>query len=49
MSVKHDAKMTDPNVLAAVACLGGFWFFLHRATDKNGKDQPKWIRWATWW
>ena len=41
--------LSDPNVIAAVACLGGFWWFLYRATDGAGREQPKWIRWATWW
>jgi hypothetical protein len=40
---------TDPNVLAAVVSLGAFWWFLYRATDAQGKPQPAWIRWATWW
>lgn len=34
----------DLNLALAVACLGGFWYFL-REID----PQPRWLRWATWW
>jgi hypothetical protein len=46
---RRPARFTDPDVLAAVACLGGFWWFLYRATAEKGREQPVWIRWATWW
>jgi len=41
--------LTDPNVLAALGALGAFWYFLYQATDGRGREQPVWIRWATWW
>ena len=34
----------DERIIAAVACLGGFWYFLRKVDPA-----PKWIRWATWW
>lgn len=42
-------NVTDPNVLASLACLGGFWWFLHRATDAAGRETPRYLRWVTWW
>lgn len=33
----------------SLACLAGFWVLLKDATDDRGREQPKWIRWATWW
>ena len=47
--MKRTPKLTDPDVMLAVASLGAFWFFLHRATDGKGREQPVWLRWATWW
>lgn len=49
MAHTRTAKLTDPDVLAAIACLGGFWYFLRRATDHRGRETPKALRWATWW
>jgi hypothetical protein len=46
---KAQPHLTEPNMLAALACLGGFWWFLYQAADAKGKNQPPWIRWATWW
>jgi hypothetical protein len=34
----------DQRVLAAIVCLGGFWYFL-RSVD----PAPRALRWATWW
>jgi hypothetical protein len=47
--MKRDAKLTDPDVLAAIACLGGFWYFLKRATAEKGKDTPRLLRPIQWW
>jgi hypothetical protein len=43
------AKVANPNVLLALGCLGGFWYFMHAASKGNSDAQPIWIRWATWW
>ncbi len=41
--------VTDPNVLASVGCLVGFWWFLRQATAGGRRETPKALRWATWW
>lgn len=47
--MRKKAQLTDPDVLAAIACLGGFWYFLRRATSQRGRETPRILRPVQWW
>lgn len=46
---QRTASISNPNVLAGIGCLVGFWWFLKRATDDVGADTPGFLKWIRWW